>query len=684
MAFTFLASYKEPEIKDSETFTDIIKYRVASNPNKTAFRFLGDGENISEILTYEQLGKRAMAIGALLQYNGYKGDTVLMLFQPGLDYVSSFFACLYSGFVAIPAYPPRRNRGVDRVYSIIRDSGCSLCLTSASVYNDIQRNFLNDEIFSTLQWIIVDDIQDDQNNDFNPPDLEPEDVAFLQYTSGSTGEPKGVIVTQKNLLYNSEKIRQSYNHDENLVGMNWLPMFHDMGLIGTVLQPPYVGGESNLMAPVTFIRNPLLWLKGISNFKATTAGGPNFTYDYCVDKIKDPYTEIDLSSWKIAFSGAEPVRLETMKRFEKQFGLFGFKPTMYYPCYGLAEATLMVTGIEHDNKPNSILIDGEALTENRLRIVNEDSQIGVSVVSCGHTWLETKIEIVDPITLSICAEDEIGEIWITGPTVAKGYWNNQKETTDTFNVKLNDLDECLYMRSGDLGFLHNGELYVTGRLKDLIIIRGKNHYPGDIEFSIQNSIPELKMNAGAAFSITHNSEEVLVIAHEIERSAMRTVNYNELFLQISKVIAEDHELDVHEIVILKPGSVPMTSSGKIERRKAKFDFLKNELNIIEGWRAEVDSKDDLTESVSSVPSEGAIKEWIVQWIIRNKKISHKDIDLDTNIMSYGIDSLLAVTLETEISNHFGFQWHISSFMLNPTINKLAKEGMEMYNEEKKG
>ncbi len=289
---------------------------------------------------------------------------------------------------------------------------------------------------------------------------------------------------------------------------------------------------------------------------------------------------------------------------------------------------------------------------------------------------------MNPETSIVCTENGIGEIWISGPTIAEGYWNNNEETRLSFNLTLNGSSDKKYLRSGDLGFLKDGELYITGRLKDLIIIRGKNHYPEDLEFNIQNSIAELKTNSGAAFTITHNSVEKLVIAQEIERTAIRSIDYSKLFSRIREVISDNHEIDVFSIVILKPGSIPMTSSGKIQRRKTKYQYLKNELSVIENWMADSDINYDSTEKVSSIPTEQSIKEWMIQWIMRNKRIERESIDLDTNIMSYGIDSLTAVTLETEISIHFGFQWHISSFILNPTINKLAEEGMQIYKESK--
>ena len=681
MAFSFLKDYDDPDVKNCTTYTEVIKNRVRSIPNKIAFRFLSDGENVSDTLTYAQLEMRSKAIGSVLQKNGRKGDTVLMLFQTGLSYVASLFACFYSGFVAIPAYPPRRNRGIDRIYSIIEDSECSICLTTKSVYKDIKRNFDNDPLLSKLNWIIYEDVNDLASNEFGEIELSSDDIALLQYTSGSTGNPKGVIISQMNLLYNSESIRNFFNHDMNLIGVHWLPIFHDMGLVGSILQPPYVGGESNLMPPVVFLKNPFLWLKAIGDYKATTIGGPNFMYDYCVNKIADDkIDQIDLSSIKIAYCGSEPIREATYNDFFEKFKDTGFKKKMYYSCFGMAETTLIVTGGHYDDPPRVLYADPKQFANSKIVEVNNTNKSSISFVSCGSTLFDTQLVIVDPQTLEICHEDVIGEVWISGPTVAVGYWNNEEETERNFNAFISETGEGPFFRTGDLGFLNNNELFITGRIKDLIIIRGKNHYPGDIEFSIQDIIVELKFNSGAVFSIADNGTEKLVVVQELERSAMRDTDFLALFSNIRKIISEDHELEIHEIILLRPGSIPMTSSGKIQRRQTKFDYLNGNLNIIESWQ-----NDDLILeeyiTIDSIPTEESIKEWVIQWLMRNQRYRRQDIDPDKNLMSYGIDSLAAVTLETEISKQFGFQWHVSSFILNPTINKLAEEGMEIFNGE---
>jgi len=681
MAFSFLKNYDDPDVRDCITYTDVIKNRVLSSPDHTVFRFLNDGVTENESYTYGQLEMISKAIGSALQKIGSKGDTVLLLFQPSLPYIASLYACLYSGFIAVPAYPPRRNRGIDRIFTIIEDSGANICLVSQQVYNDVKRNFADNELFSNLNWIIFEDIDLKTCKDFEKVLLKPDDPALIQYTSGSTGQPKGVILTQLNLLYNSEYIRQTFDTRKDSVGVHWLPLFHDMGLIGGLLQAAYIHGTNINMPPIAFLKNPLNFLRAIHNYRATIAGGPNFSYDYCIDKTTvEERSELDLSSMEVFFCGAEPIRKSTYVNFIEAFNVSKVVENQLYSCYGMAETTLIVTGGLRADKPVYLSVDATSLSENKIVITDESDTNSISLVGSGHTWMETVIEIVDPVTLKKSNNNEVGEIWIAGPTVAAGYWNKPEETERFFNARISDTNEGPFLRTGDLGFFHEKELFITGRLKDLIIIRGINHYPNDIEYSIQKSIPELRQNGGAAFPVTVDGLEKLVIVQEVERTAMRDTNHSLIVERIREIIAEEHELDAHAIILIRPGSIPMTSSGKIQHRQTKFEYLHDDLNIVYAWENEKVINLDDTILTQTIPTEDAIKEWVVNWIERNQNIRKENIDLNKNLMTYGIDSLAAVTLETEISKQFGFQWHVSSFILNPTINKLAEEGMEIYNE----
>ncbi len=680
MSFSFLKDYDDPDVRNCTTYTEVIKNRTKSFPNHVVFRFLEDGINENGSFTFLQLQTRAQALAASLQRAGNKGDSVLLLFQPSLEYVASLYACFYSGFIAVPAYPPRRNRGFDRIYRILKDSRTQICLVSKQVYDDIQRNFGDDEIFNNLQWIIYEDIDASDHKYFQNVELNSEDLALIQYTSGSTGQPKGVMISQLNLLYNSEYIRQSFSIDKETVGVHWLPLFHDMGLIGGILQAPYACCMNVNMPPMAFLRNPLNWLNAIHKYRGTIAGGPNFAFDYCIDKTKEEDREfLDLSSMKVFFCGAEPIRETTFKNFSEAFRKSNVSENQLYPCYGMAETTLIVTGGNSMDNPNYLYVDTSSLSKKVIVVSGKGTKKATSIVGCGHIWMDMRIEIVDPVSKTKCEKDRVGEIWIQGQTVAQGYWRNTEDTESIFGAYIGDGKDGPFLRTGDMGFFNGNELFVTGRLKDIIIIRGMNHYPSDIEYSIQNNISELRQNGGAAFPVSINESEKLVIVQEIERTSMRDANYSDIIDRVREVVAENHEIDVHAVILIRPGSIPITSSGKIQHRQAKYDYLHDNLNKLAEWdNINLSEHKEEDKFVNREPTEEGIREWVINWIARNHNYNIKDIDCDKNIISYGIDSLAAVTLEAEISKQFGFQWHISSFLLNPTINKLAKEGVAIY------
>jgi len=677
---SFLKNFNDPLAQKAQTYLEVIENRAAATPDHVVYRFLEDGITESDSLTYRQLTAKAKSVGACLQQKGKKGDRLLMLFPPGLPYLASLFGCFYSGFIAVPAYPPRKNRGINRLLSIIEDAEAHLCLVTRQIHSDIERNFKEDPFFTQMNWVIYEDIQPENEQNFQPTDIEPGDVALLQYTSGSTGQPKGVMITQLNLLYNSEYIRQSFGLNKNSIGLNWLPVFHDMGLIGGVLQAAYLGAINIGMPPIAFLKNPTNWLQAIQKYKATTGGGPNFSYDYCVQKTNtEEAAQLDLSSMTVFYSGAEPIRKTTFDSFASHFEAAQVNPRQLYSCYGMAETTLIVTGQTPGEAPKFLNLDTEALSKNKV-VIESHAKNTTTIAGCGHVWMETAIEIVHPEEFSPVSAGEIGEIWVSGPTVAKGYWNKPEETQRTFHAFTTD-GSGPYLRTGDLGFFHEEELYVTGRLKDLIIIRGANYYPSDIEFTVQKSHEALNENSGAAFPVIVNNQETLVIVQELKRTAMRMTSYDDVISAIRKAVSEEYEIESHAIVLIKTGSIPMTSSGKIQRRQTRYHFLNNELDVVASW--ERDYSEIQSEEKKQIPTEEILREWLVDWIIRNQQFRREEIDLDAAVTRYGIDSLAAVTLEMEISARFGFAWHVSSFMMNPTINALAKEGMLIYWESQK-
>jgi amino acid adenylation domain-containing protein/thioester reductase-like protein len=566
------------------TLLDLLRTRAESHPDRLAYRFIQDGDSDIVTITYGELDRRARAIGAWLERFGAGGKRALLLYPPGLDYIASFFGCLYAGATAVPAYPPRMNRPVPRIQSIVADSRAAIALTTSAILHNIEQRFEHTPDLQALNWLNTEQVPAESEADWRHPDISPDTLAFLQYTSGSTSQPKGVMLTHGNLMHNLKAIRRGFRIGDDAVGVFWLPSYHDMGLIGGILEPMYVNGPSTLMSPVSFLQKPFRWLEAISKYKATISGAPNFAYDLCADKITPEQIEsLDLSSWSLAFCGAEPIRPETLERFAQTFEQIGFRKTSFYPCFGMAESTLIVAGGDGPAAPRTLTIDRKLLERDRAVIAPPDDTNSLTLINCGKSIIDQKLVIVNPSTLNQCAENEVGEIWVSGPSVAKGYWGLEDETRSTFNAHVADTGEGPFMRTGDLGFLHNGELFVTGRLKDLIIIHGSNHYPQDIELTVESSHPALQPAAGAAFSVTENGKEQLVIVQEVTRQG-RQADVNEVASAIRQAVAEKHDLQVHAIVLVKPMSIPKTSSGKIQRRATKSAFLNGELELVGEWR----------------------------------------------------------------------------------------------------
>lgn len=563
------------------TLIELLIYRVQNQPEQKAYTFLRDGETEEVSLTYRELDQKVKAIASHLQSLGASGERALLLYPPGLEFITAFLGCLYAGVVAVPAYPPRNNMNLSRLQSIVTDAQATVVLTTSSLLANLVSNWAKHPELATMHWLTTDDIDSNLSSDWQEPRLEKNTLAFLQYTSGSTGTPKGVMVTHGNLLSNEKAIAKGFIHTEKTIHVIWLPLFHDMGLIGNVLQSLYLGTPSILMSPVAFLQKPLRWLQAISRYKATTSGGPNFAYDLCVRKItSEDLSRLDLSSWEVAFNGAEPIRAETLEQFANYFAPCGFRKEALYPCYGMAEATLFVSGGLKTSPPILYRVEAAALEENR--VVATESEEGIrTIVSCGRTWLDEKIAIVDPESLALCPPDRIGEIWVSGSSVAAGYWRRPEQTTETFQAYLSDTGEGPFLRTGDLGFVQDGELFVTGRLKDVIIIRGQNHYPQDIELTVQNSHPALRLNSGAAFTVEQKGQQRLVVVQEVERTSLRRLDIKEVIGNITETVIDNHGLQVYATVLIKPGSIPKTSSGKIQRHACRRGFLDSTLNVVE-------------------------------------------------------------------------------------------------------
>ena len=567
-----------------KNLVDLLKYRRECQPHNTAFIFLPKGEAEEITITYKELDKKARAIAAVLQSINTKGERALLLYQPGLEFIAAFFGCLYAGVIAVPVYPPKKNHHSNRLQAIVTDSQAKIALTTTSIFNNIKTVLMEETSLESLHTITTNTIDEIEASSWVSLALEPNDLAFLQYTSGSTGIPKGVMISHDNLMHNEQMIQELFEHTSDTVFVSWLPFYHDMGLIGNVLQPLYLGVPCILMPPVAFLQKPIRWLQAISSYKATTSGGPNFAYELCVSKIKLEQLEtLDLSSWEIAFTGAEPIRAQTLERFTRTFGNCGFRKEAFYPCYGMAETTLIVSGGSKAQAPIIRSIKEAELLQNRV-VPTSESKVGSRrIVGCGRSCSQQKIVIVNPQSLVECTDREVGEIWVKGESVTRGYWRKPELTRKNFHAYLSYTGEGPFLRTGDLGFLQDGELFVTGRIKDVIIIRGQNHYPQDIESTVQNSHPALRSDFGAAFSLEVKGEERLVIVQEIERSYLRKLDVKEAVGNILEAVTTEHGLQIFAIVLVKTASISKTSSGKIQRQECKNAFLKSTLNTVEDW-----------------------------------------------------------------------------------------------------
>jgi len=584
------------------TVVDILLHRAATQPTQTAYTFLADGENESGSCTYQELDTQARAIAAQLLAKVKPGDRALLVYPytAGLEFIAALMGCLYAGVIAVTDYPRQHIKSLSQYSDRIVNSQAAIAITTQEFADRVKGQLLaNPGMAMKLQampWIASDQINLATATHWQQPHIDPDTLAFLQYTSGSTGNPKGVMVTHGNVLHNSEVIYRSFGHHDQTKILMWLPMFHDMGLIGGVMQPLYAGTPAVLMSPIALAQKPFLWLQALDRYQITTSGGPNFAYDLLCQKITpEQIAHLDLSHWQVAFTGAEPVRAETLSKFAELYKPCGFKKEAFYPCYGMAEGTLFITGGNAQDYPKIAYLDKTALTKDRVVTVKPEQANAKAVVSCGYSWLGDKVIIVDPQSLTECKADHVGEIWATGAGIGKGYWQQAEQTENTFNAYLADTQAGPFLRTGDLGFIRDGELYITGRIKDMMILWGRNHYPQHIEETVESCHPALRPNHGAAFSIEVNGEEQLVIAHEINRTDLRGLNIEEVIGAIRQSVGEQNLANVFAVALLKTGTIPKTSSGKIQRRACQSQFLDGSLNLVGQWQQEQIQETDITD-----------------------------------------------------------------------------------------
>ncbi len=662
------------------------------------YTFLDSAGGESASLTFAELERKVRGVAAALQERAAAGDRALLLYPPGLDFIVAFLGCLYAGTIAVPAYPPRPGRGASRLRAIARDTEARWLLTGGSAAAAIQaaRQEAGDlPELAAAQILITDQLPASLADACQERTPAAEDIAFLQYTSGSTADPKGVIVTHGNLAHNEEMIRRAFRQNEDSVVVGWLPLYHDMGLIGNVLQPLYVGARAILMSPLTFLQRPALWLEAISRYRATTSGGPNFAYELCVRKVGAAgRAELDLASWRLAFNGAEPVRARTLDEFVAAFAPCGFRRDALYPCYGLAEATLFAAGGAAGDGPALQDFAAAPLDAHQARVDTAAPQR--RLVGCGGPFMGQTLAIVDPETRRASPAGRVGEIWLSGPSVARGYWRRPEATAELFQARLAAESAApaagapAYLRTGDLGFLHAGNLYVTGRRKDLIILQGRNFYPHDVELAVEGAHPALRPGCGVAVGVDTGGEERLVVLWELDRTAAPPDP--ETVATVAGLVRQrvGQELDaaVAQVVFLAPGSILKTSSGKLRRSACRAAWLAGSLPVVAESSAEPPAADATAAALDAHDASAmadrerllalppAARRTALAALLRTAaaavmRMPEDLLPADVALTRLGLDSLAAVALQQRLQATLGLSCDFVELLDGLDLDRLT-------------
>lgn len=662
------------------TVIDLLRYRSLHQPDQHAYIFLEDGETREVTITYRELEQRALTVAAMLQELGVAGERALLLHPPGLEYITAFFGCLFAGVVAVPTYPPTTKQYQARLQAVVADAQATVVLTTTQILLEMQHSALTQEM-AKLHWLSTDVDALSCAQQWQIPAISGDTLAFLQYTSGSTTAPKGVMVSHTNMLYQSEIMYRRFEHSPASWMVSWLPPYHDMGLILGILQPLYAGFPATLMSPFTFTQYPLRWLQALSRYKATITTAPNFAYDLCVRKATPGLcAKLNLSSLEIALNGAEPVRYQTLQRFAATFASCGLRHEALYPAYGLAEATLAVSLGHKLTPPVTCIVQKSSLEQHRVILTAESGENTQTLVGCGQALGEQEIILAHPESLRQCADGEVGEILLSGRSMAQGYWQHSEETTATFHAYLTDSGAGPFLRTGDLGFLLDGNLFITGRIKDLVIIRGRNLYPQDIELSVEQSHPVLRPGCGAAFSIDIEGEEQLVIVQEVQ-PYYDSHDLENVAGAIRQAVAEQHDVQVHTVVLTKPRNIPKTSSGKIQRRTCQADFLAGRLDVLGTSTTTASPSSDKDKSFSRdvlLSVEPAERRSLLEYYLRERvahvlKVAPYKINLQQSLSFLGLDSLMALELKNDIEAHLEVVLPLVYFPLAPSITKVIDE-----------
>lgn len=575
---------KNPE--EAVSLVEVARFYADRIGDDLAYMYLIDGEDQEAPLTFAELDRQSRAFAATLQQHTKPGDRALLLYPSGLEFIVAFFGCLYAGVVAVPTIVPHLKRATPRFRSMLSDANAVVACTQMELFDKLKVLFDEYPEFHELNWVVNEKVEPGIEKSWKEVENKADDLAFFQYTSGSTSTPKGVMITHLNLTETVRDLQRGSAFDDKSTLASWLPIFHDLGLIFGLLMPVYSGRPSYFMAPIAFLERPYRWLKAISKYKATHSAAPNFAYDLCVQKVTDEEkSTLDFGSLKIIGNAAEPVRFETMQLFSDAFKPCGFDFNLFAPAYGLAEATVKVSGRLYGQKISYCILDTDALAKHKLVFLPEESPKGFISAGCGWTSIGADIRIVNPKTKELCAQDEVGEIWVQSASVAQGYWKRPEETEKTFQAYIVPSNEGPFMRTGDLGFVYNGQLHITGRIKDMVIIQGRNFYPQDIELTVEKCHPAMRPSFGAAFAVESSQVDHLVVVQEVKREYRKSDDFEGIANAIRMAVAKNHGLRVQAVVLIMPSTIQKTTSGKIQRNATRNSFLNGELEALYEWHA---------------------------------------------------------------------------------------------------
>ncbi len=669
------------------TMVEVLRTRARLQSSRIAMRFLPDGSGDGVTFDYRQLDQSARAVAEALQDQDLQGERVLMFYPSGMEFISAFFGCLYAGTVAVPAYPPRKNRNLARLQDIIRDAEPRAVLTTRAIYDNLSRSLDESPELAALEWIITDEIALDYADNWQDVGIDPRALAFIQYTSGSTGSPKGVMISHGNLMANQRMMRESFLIEEHKIVVGWLPLFHDMGLIGMVMNPVYQGNQLIFTTPATFLQRPVSWLNAISRFRGTHCVVPNFSFEFCTREVTEAQQQLlDLSCWEFVLCGSEPVRQQTLDDFVARFSANGFKAECIVPSYGMAEATLLVTSSNTDQRPTYLHVDTEVLGDNKIHRVESGAEGSQVLVGNGWPPADTQLKIVDPTRLTLCEENQVGEIWLSGAHIAQGYWRNDEATRETFKATIAGHPDQYYLRTGDLGAVIDGELYITGRCKDVIIIRGRNYYPQDIEWTVESQGTDamahdqcIMPGSSAVFSVDKGDGEQLILVVEVTRQLYRQLTRGkgksgaevgaQLWRNMRRAISENHELSAHDLVLIRPGALPKTSSGKVQRRKTREMYLTGEL--LGEWSAIEPDQQQPSALQSVVSPVGEVSQWLRATLAKRLDMQAESIDADRSLTEYGMDSVTGMRLIAELEDYLDCSLPQDLLWEHETINALT-------------